>query len=201
MPVSQVESASIFAVIFQLTLRFGKWRHYHGNGATNEFRIHIGCADVVEVGNGLFYLLETQFLVLHFTSTELKTDLELVSFVQKFLCPANLGHVIMGVDTHAQLDFFDLLAGGVLLALLLLLALLVLVLPVIENLANGRFGRSGDFYEVETVAFGEGQGFLGMHDSQLAFVGPDDTDFRGPDSFVFSNKIVGSASVVAGPAT
>jgi hypothetical protein len=98
-----------------------------------------------------------------------------------------------------HLHFLKLNRLLMLASLVLPLAELVKVLAIIDDAANRRVRRGGNFHEVKTLPTRDPQSFVGRHDSELSALFIDHPDFPGPNPFVYSNKSVGDRHSLLAP--
>src|SRR5579862_2594551 len=122
--------------------------------------------DRIEIAFDAHQHIHAELLVRQLAAAEAHRDLHLVAFIDEVLHAAHLHVVIVIVDAGAQLDFLDLDHLLLLARLVLALLLLVFVFAEIEDFADRRIGRGGDFDEIEP-------GFDGAGDSVVAW---DDAD-------------------------
>lgn len=132
--------------------------------------------------------LVTKVAMGHLATFEAERRLDLVAFAEEADGLIFLGLVVVLVDGDGELDLFDgddllLLASGA-----VAFVLLVEELTVVLDLADGRNGVGGDFYEIERALAGHLEGFKGGHDAELFAVLVDDADFACADTFVGADE-------------
>src|SRR5215203_5845275 len=111
-------------------------------------------------------------------------DLHAVVALQEADHVVLLGLVVVGRDLRAQLDLADVHLLLVAPRGLGLLLLLVLVFRVVEHSAHGRPGVGSYLDEVEVALLRVAERLLGIDDTDLVAVLPDEANLRHPDALV-----------------
>ena len=107
--------------------------------------------------------LITQLLMAHFSAAELELEFHLVPSIEELLGVTHLDHIIVGIDVHAELDFFEF--GSRRTPIFILLGKIIAVFPKIDDFANGWIGCGRYFYEVKPKRLSSSQGVLQLHDT------------------------------------
>ena len=107
--------------------------------------------------------LVTQLLVAHFPATELELKFHLVASIEELLGVTHLDPVIMRIDVHAELYFFEFRSRRA--PIFILLGKIIAVFPKINDLANGWVSCGRNFYEVKPKRLGFSQGVLQLHNT------------------------------------
>ena len=100
-----------------------------------------------------------------------------------------LGLVVVRRDLRAQLDLAHVHLLLVAARGLGLLLLLVLVLRVVEHAAHGRAGVGSHLDEIEVALLRVAEGLLGVDDTDLVAVLPDEANLRHPDALVDASLV------------
>jgi hypothetical protein len=149
---------------------------HHINASTHHFWLGFHSGHGGEIGFHPLHKGVTKFLVSHFTSAKLKLGLHLVAFIEKFLGPADLRHVIVIVDIDPEFDFLEFAGGGFLV--FFLLGDFVTVFTEIDDAADRGNGIGSDFDEVEAFLLSAFDGVGELKDAKLLVGGcHDDAHF------------------------
>jgi hypothetical protein len=105
----------------------------------------------------------------------------------------------MSRSPRPHLHFLELDGLLMLASLVLPLAKLVKVLAIIDDAADRRVCRGGNFHEVETLTSRNFQSLVGWHDSELSALFVDHPDFPGSNPLIYSNKSVGDRHSLPAP--
>jgi|SRR6516164_2650807 len=107
--------------------------------------------------------LVTQLLMAHFPATELELEFDLVPSIEELLGVTYLYHIIVGINVHAELDFFEF--GSRRASIFILLGKIIAVFAEIDDFADGWVGCGRNFYEVKPNRLSFSQGILQLHDT------------------------------------
>ena len=120
----------------------------------------------------------------HLPATEADADLHPVAVLQKFLGALHLGVEVVGINTGAHTDLFDLHDPLILPGFLLPLLLIEAELGIVHDLADGGDRIGGDLYKIQFLLLGQSVRLSGGHDAQLGTVRTDHTELLVPDLVV-----------------
>ena len=123
----------------------------------------------------------------HFPPSKHDRGLHLVAFFEELQNSIALRLVIMFACARPKFHFLELDGLLVLSRLMLPLVELVEVLAVIDDAADRRRGGGRNFYEVQSLAPRDLQGFKGGHDAKLIAVLVNHPDFFSPDPLINPN--------------
>ena len=142
-----------------------------------------GCgfgAGIGEVHQQLF----TNIGVRHLTAAEADADLDAVAVAQKLEGGLDLGVQVVGVDTGAHADLFDLHDPLILLGILFPLLLIVAEFGIVHDLADRGCGIGGDLHQIQALLICHGICLGSGNDTQLGAVFTDKPDLLIPDLLI-----------------
>ena len=160
------------------------WRKDHDHLPALKFWFGFDLGNLVGFRLDALQQLHTQLLMSHFTPPEPQGDLDLVALVEKAPHVAHLHIIVVGIDIRAHLDFLHI-EGLLLLARFVGFFLgLVFELAKIKQLANRRFGITGNLDEIKTSLIGQCPCSFYRDRAVVFTFGVNELDFVGFDVLV-----------------
>jgi hypothetical protein len=146
--------------------------------------------------NSLENLL-AQFGVNDLSSPKQNPDPKVTARLKKLLGVFHFKSNVVFINKRAEPYFLDVNDVLFFPAVFFLLTQLIFVFAVIHDPTNRRLRIGSHFDQIQIAAFGQGQGFNGIQDSQLSTVRIDYPDLFDLDAFVDPNVVFfnGSSSL------
>ena len=117
------------------------------------------------------------------TTAEEDTHTNNITFTQELSNAIHLGLEVMLADLDGELHFLQL---GAMLTLTLALLLLIVILAVVYYLADDRLRERCHFHEIQTLSFGDRNGFIAFKYAKVFARIVNDSDFTFANPFIDS---------------
>ena len=134
----------------------------------------------------LFQIFECDLGVIHFAAAELDGHANLMPLLQPAAGIIYFEAAMSLVRFGPQPDFFDFDLGLGPFGLTILLRPLINELSKVHHTADGRIGIRRNLHKVQLGIAGNLQGLADRHNTNVAAIRPDQSDFRNPDALIYS---------------